>query len=230
MGWLAAGELIVGIRGLLITAPQRQSAVRGGLMTCDCHADPSTGTGAQQRRVLRIALALNATMFFVGMVAGIIGQSSSLIADALDMLADATAYAIALGAIGRSARFKARAATLSGSLLLLLGCVVLLDAGRRALLGSEPASFVMMGVAFVSFLVNANVLRMLGRYRQGEVHLRATWIFTRVDVIANVAVLVSGLLVMLTGSRFPDIVVGGAIGVYVVREAIEILSEARAAR
>jgi len=63
------------------------------------------------------ALALNATMFIVGVVAGLVGQTSSLIADALDMLADASAYAIALGAIGRSTRFKAGAATLSGSLL-----------------------------------------------------------------------------------------------------------------
>jgi Co/Zn/Cd efflux system component len=180
--------------------------------------------------VLRIALALNTTMFIVGLVAGLLGQSSSLIADALDMLADASAYAIALGAVGRSARFKAGAATFSGSLLFLLGVMVLLDVGRRALFGSEPESAVMMAVAFVSLLVNATVLRMLGRYREGEVHLRATWIFTRVDVIANVGVIFSGLLVLLTGSRFPDLVVGGAIGVYVMKEALEILGEAREAR
>jgi cation diffusion facilitator family transporter len=204
-----------------------ESAVRP--TSCGCHSDQSVETEAQ-RRVLRIALALNATMFVVGIVAGLIGQSSSLIADALDMLADASAYAIALGTLGRSARFKAGAATLSGSLLLLLGALVLLDVGRRALLGSEPQSLVMMPVALVSLLVNARVLRMLGRYREGEVHLRATWIFTRVDVIANVGVVLSGLLVLLTGSRFPDLVVGAAIGVYVVKEAIEILSEAREAR
>lgn len=180
--------------------------------------------------MLRIALALNTTMFIVGLVAGLLGQSSSLIADALDMLADASAYAIALAAIGRSARFKAGAATFSGSLLFLLGVMVLLDVGRRALFGSEPESAVMMAVAFVSLLVNATVLRMLGRYREGEVHLRATWIFTRVDVIANVSVMLSGLLVLLTGSRFPDLVVGGAIGVYVMKEALEILGEAREAR
>ena len=198
-------------------------------MSCSCDSDLAVETEAQQR-VLRIALALNATMFIVGLIAGLLGQSSSLMADALDMLADALAYAIALGAVGRSARFKAGAATLSGSLLLLLGVMVLLDVGRRALLGSEPESAVMMAVAFVSLLVNATVLRMLGRYREGEVHLRATWIFTRVDVIANIGVILSGLLVLLTGSRFPDLVVGGAIGVYVVKEAIEILSESREAR
>jgi cation diffusion facilitator family transporter len=197
-------------------------------MSCG-HSDESTET-ASQRRVLRIALALNATMFIVGVVAGLVGQSSSLIADALDMLADASAYAIALGAIGRSTRFKAGAATLSGSLLLLLGVLVLLDVGRRALFGSEPESLVMMAVALLSLIVNATVLRMLGRYREGEVHLRATWIFTRVDVIANVAVMLSGLVVLLTGSQFPDLIVGGAIGIYVVKEAFEILSEAREAR
>jgi cation diffusion facilitator family transporter len=180
--------------------------------------------------VLRLALGLNATMYVVGMVAGLIGQSSSLIADALDMLADASAYAIALGAVGRSARFKAGAASLSGGLLLVLGILVLLDVGRRALVGSEPESMVMMAVAFVSLLVNATVLRMLGRYREGEVHLRATWIFTRVDVIANIGVMLSGLLVWLTGARFPDLVMGAAIGIYVAKEAIEILSEAREAR
>src|ERR1700731_2670246 len=104
-------------------------------MSCG-HSDESTET-ASQRRVLRIALALNATMFVVGLVAGLLGQSSSLIAHSLDMLADASAYAIALGAVGRAARFKAGAATLSGSLLLLLGVVVLLDVGRRAFLGSQ---------------------------------------------------------------------------------------------
>ena len=71
----------------------------------------------------------------------------------------------------------------------------------------------MIAVAFVSFLVNANVLRLLGRYRQGEVHLRATWIFTRVDVIANIGVMISGLLVLLTGSRIPYLLVGGGIGI-----------------
>jgi cation diffusion facilitator family transporter len=198
-------------------------------MSCGCHSDQSVETAAQ-RGVLRLALGLNATMFVVGMVAGLIGQSSSLIADALDMLADASAYAIALGAVGRSARFKAGAASLSGGLLLVLGILVLLDVGRRALVGSEPESMVMMAVAFVSLLVNATVLRMLGRYREGEVHLRATWIFTRVDVIANIGVMLSGLLVWLTGSRFPDLVMGAAIGIYVAKEAIEILSEAREAR
>jgi Co/Zn/Cd efflux system component len=169
-------------------------------------------------------------MFIAGVIAGIVAQSTSLIADALDMLADASAYTIALTAVGRSARFKAGAASVSGSVLLVLGLGVLIDVARRVLVSSAPESLIMMGVACVSLAVNATVLRMLGRFQQGEVHLRATWIFTRVDVIANVGVIASGLLVFLTGSRYPDLIVGTAIGVYVIKEAFEILREAREAR
>jgi Co/Zn/Cd efflux system component len=71
---------------------------------------------------------------------------------------------------------------------------------------------------------------MLARYRQGEVHLRASWIFTRADVIANLAVILAALLVKVTQSRMPDIVIGLAIGIYVVREAIEIRTMASRSR
>lgn len=179
------------------------------------------------RRTLTIALILNATMFVVGVVAGALAQSTSLIADALDMLADASAYAIALMAVGRSDRFKTLAAGASGVVLMVLGAGVLIEVFRRALYGSEPESFVMIGVAAASLLVNASVLRMLGRFRAGEVHLRAAWMFTRADVIANIAVIASGVLVALTGSPYPDLVAGAAIGIYVIREALEILSAVR---
>jgi Co/Zn/Cd efflux system component len=196
--------------------------------SCGCHSEQ--GATDAERRVLQIALVLNAAMFIIGVSAGIVAQSTSLIADALDMLADAFAYTIALTALGRSVRFKAGAASVSGSVLLVLGLGVLIDVARRVLFGSQPESLVVIGVACVSLAVNATVLRMLGRFREGEVHLRATWIFTRVDVIANIAVIASGLLISLTGSRYPDLVVGTAIGIYVIKEAFEILGEAREAR
>lgn len=179
------------------------------------------------RRTLIVALILNATMFLVGVVAGALAQSTSLVADALDMLADASAYAIALTAVERGERFKTLAAGASGVVLMMLGAGVLIEVLRRALYGSAPESLVMIAVAAISLLVNAIVLRMLGRFRAGEVHLRAAWIFTRADVIANIAVIASGMLVALTSSPYPDLVAGTAIGIYVIREALEILSEAR---
>lgn len=114
---------------------------------CGCGAVETDLPG--QQRVLKIALALNATMFVVGLIAGLMSQSSGLIADSLDMLADATAYAIALLAIGKAPAFKARAGLLSGSLLLVLGAVVLFDVARRTLGGSEPQSAIVIVTAAV---------------------------------------------------------------------------------
>ncbi len=193
---------------------------------CGCHAEANT---AAERRVLWIALALNAAMAVIGSIAGWWAQSTGLLADALDMLSDATAYAIGLAAIGRSAVFKQRAAGLSGSLLLLLGIGVLVEVGRRVLYGSEPIGVPIIATALLSLAVNLTVLRLLRPFRTGEVHLRATWIFTRADVVANVGVLVSGVLILATGWRYPDLVVGALIGLYVCKEALEILSEAREA-
>lgn len=196
---------------------------------CQCAATEARTKSEQQ--TLRIALALNTGMFVVGIGAGIAAQSSGLIADALDMLADAVAYAIALLAIHRGSLFKARAATLSGSILLVLGGGVLLDALRRGIVGSSPESIVMMAVAAVSLCVNSTVLYLLAKQQdRKEVHLRATFIFTRADVIANLAVILSGAILLMTGFRYIDLIVGAAIGVYVIREAYEILSEARKAR
>ncbi|MDE2087718.1 MAG: cation transporter [Xanthomonadaceae bacterium] len=194
---------------------------------CGCHTE---ATNAAERRVLRIALALNAVMFVVGAIAGLIAQSMGLVADSLDMLADASAYGVALIAWHRSADFKASAATISGTLLLILGGGVLAGVIWRGVMGSSPVGVWMMSVAFVSLVVNTTVLRLLGCFRQGEVHLRAAWLFTRVDVIANLAVIVSGAWVLMMHDAAPDLVIGTAIAGYVIKEAIEILREARKAR
>ena len=119
---------------------------------------------------------------------------------------------------------------LSGAVLLLLGLGVLFEVGRRVIYGAEPASGWMIGTAILSLIVNMAVLRMLAPLKSAEVHLRATWIFTRADVVANVGVVVAGLLVLVLASPYPDYVIGTLIGLYVIKEALEILSDARNAR
>ena len=193
----------------------------------DCGCPVEGANSAPERRTIRIALALNFAMFIFGTIAGLVAQSSALLADALDMLADAAAYGIALTAIERTTAFKRRAALTSGLILAALGLSVIGDTIRRTVVGSEPEGWIMIGAATLSLIVNVTVLRMLARFRTGEVHLRASWIFTRVDVIANLGVIGAATVVMVTSSRIPDLLIGLAIGVYVVKEALEILRDAR---
>jgi len=193
------------------------------MSACDCRHEP---TSVAERRVLWIALGLNACMALVGGIAGWAAQSAGLLADALDMLSDASAYAIGLIAIGRTALFKANAALLGGALLLVLGVGLLVEVARRVIVGADPSSGWMIATALLSLAVNVFVLRLLAPLRTGEVHLRATWLFTRVDVIANAAVVIAGVLVLMTATPYPDFVIGALIGLYVIKEAIEILRDA----
>jgi len=192
-------------------------------------APPPLETDAH-KSALRLALVLNAAMFVIEVATGIKADSTGLVADGLDMLSDAAVYAVALVAIGASARFKANAAFASGASLLVLGIGLLVEVVRRFVAGSVPEGGWMMGIAALALIVNVIVLRLLSRLKNEEVHLRAAWIFTRADVIANAAVIASGLAVMATGLRQFDLIVGAAIALYVMREAFEILADARAAR
>ncbi len=185
---------------------------------------------ALERRTLRALLAINGAMFLAEAVAGWWAQSAGLLADSLDMLADATVYGIALYAVGRARRLQASAAFVSGVLQVALGLGVLVEVVRRLTEGSDPASGAMIAVGTVALVANLLCLALIAKHREGGVHMRASWTFSLNDVIANLGVIVSGGLVMMLGSRLPDLVIGAFISVIVVRGGWQILGEAREAR
>lgn len=194
---------------------------------CGCEME---ARNEQERRTLRIVLGINAVMFMFEIVLGWLAQSTGLIADSLDMLADALVYAISLYAVGRADALKDRAARLSGMLQIGLAVLVLVDVLRRFLYGSEPVSLLMMGVGAVALVANSICLALIARHRDGGVHMRASLIFSANDVIANLGVIVSGGLVWLLGSRYPDLFIGFVIAGLVLYGGIRILREVAAHR
>jgi len=152
------------------------------------------------------------------------------VADSLDMLADAFVYTIALYAVGRSRSLQSNAAAVSGVLQIALGLLVMADVARRLLVGSEPVSLLIIGIGLVALAANLTCLALISRHREGGIHMRASWIFSANDVIANIGVIVAGVLVWLLGSRIPDLVIGAAIAVVVIRGGFKILLEVRTER
>jgi len=182
-------------------------------------AEPSGSEG----RVLKQLLAINGVMFVLELGLGLLAQSTGLIADSLDMLADAMVYGLSLYAVGRAASAQKRAARASGWLQMLLALWALAEVSRRAVVGSEPVEALMIGVAFVALVANLACVALLARHRHGGVHLKASWIFSTNDALANVGVIVAGFLVLATGSPIPDLVVGAAVGLLVLTGAVRIL-------
>lgn len=194
---------------------------------CGCGTEQ---TDRLERKTLVALLSINATMFVTEIVLGWLAQSTGLIADSLDMLADAAVYGISLYAVGKGVLYQARSARVSGLLQVLLGVGVLVEVVRRLVFGSEPESTLIMMVGVLALLANITCLVLVSKHREGGVHMRASWIFSTNDVIANIGVIVSGILVAIIGSRFPDLIVGTIISIMVIRGGIKILKDAKETR
>jgi Co/Zn/Cd efflux system component len=197
------------------------------MANCGCEIDIKS---KEESRVLIILLLINAVMFITEFAFGWLSESTGLIADSLDMLADALVYGVSLYAVGKSLYVKANSAMLSGCLQITLGIGVLLDILRRAIIGSEPESGFMIAVSLVALIANVICLVLLAKHRNGEVHMRATWIFTKNDVIANLGVITAGILVAYFSTAIPDLVIGCIISAVVIRGGIQIINEAKEAR
>jgi len=195
------------------------SSFEGTRETLDAPTEPDLA----DRRRLTLAFAANVAMFVVGLVGWRLAQSTALLGDALDMLADASGYAIAWLAVGGSAALQRTAARWNGAMLIALGVALFGEVAHRAVVGGEPDGPWIAVFAALSLAVNGAVLRLLSVWRHSrQPHLRATWIDTRADVLVNVGVLVSGLLVTLTGWRAIDLVAGAVLGAFVIHEGWEI--------
>lgn len=183
---------------------------------------PARGRQESEAHVLRLLLGINAAMFAVEFVAGWAAESTGLIADSLDMMADAVVYGLALHAVGRAAHVKVRAAHVSGVLQGLLAIGVIADVVRRFATGSAPEPPMMISVSTLALAANLSCLLLLAKHRDGEAHMRASWIFSTNDVLANLGVMAAGALIAWTGSHVPDLVVGTAVSALVLVGAYRI--------
>jgi Co/Zn/Cd efflux system component len=159
------------------------------MSNCGCGSDQTENL---ERKTLLALLAINAVMFFTEITLGFLAESTGLIADSLDMLADAGVYGLSLFVVGKGIERQSRAASISGVLQIILGIGVIVEVTRRLLFGSEPESLLIIAVGTAALMANIYCLFLLSRHREAGVHMRASWIFSTNDVIANFGVIISG--------------------------------------
>lgn len=186
-------------------------------------AEVATPTRAEEARTLKIVLVINAAMFLGEVIGALLADSSALLADSLDMFADAAVYGIALFGVHRARTAQLKAARISGVLQLLLAFGALAEVIRRVVFGSEPEAPLMVIVALGALTANVTCMWLLVRHRHGGAHMKASWIFTTNDVIANLGVIVAAVLVRSLSSPVPDLVVATVIAIVVLNGAIRIL-------
>lgn len=179
-----------------------------------------------QRRVLIIVMMINFVMFAVEFSGGLIARSTALMADSVDMFGDAFVYALSLYALNRGPRLEAGAAITKGVIILLFGILVIAEIASKILNGVPPSSSLMLLFGTLALAANLTCLALLWRFRRLNVNMSSTFECSRNDVISNVGVLAAAGLVALSGTAWPDIVVGGVIAILFLRSAWRVLAEA----
>jgi cation diffusion facilitator family transporter len=192
----------------------------------DCCEVTADLTG-RQRRVLQIILWLNVAMFLVEATAGVLAQSTALLADSADMAGDALVYGFSLYVVARGAVWKRRAALLKGVVMAAFGAGVLLEVSFKVLTGSIPAAGAMGAIGALALAVNVTCLALLWPRRRDDLNMRSVWTCSLNDVVGNAGVLVAAGAVAVTGRAWPDIAVGLVIAGLFAVSAVSIIRAAR---
>jgi Co/Zn/Cd efflux system component len=200
----------------------------------ECCAPPPLDLGGSKkqddayRRVLWMVLAINAAMFAVEVIAGLVAGSAALQADALDFLGDAANCAISLLVVGMALRYRASAALAKGATMAAFGLWVIATVVWHAVHGTLPSALTMGTVGGAALLANVASFGLLWAYRHGDANMRSAWICTRNDVLGNLAVLLAALGVFGTGTGWPDIVVAAIMALLAIQGAALVIRQASA--
>lgn len=180
------------------------------------------------RRVLWIALVVNALMFGVELLGGWAAGSVSLLADAVDFFGDAANYGMSLFVLGLAPLWRSRTALVKGATMGAYGVFVIGSALAHLAGGTVPAAQTMGTIGVVALAANGLVAVLLFAFRNGDANMRSVWLCTRNDMIGNLAVLLAALGVWQAGSGLPDLFVASVMGVLGLTAARSVIVQARA--
>jgi Co/Zn/Cd efflux system component len=179
------------------------------------------------RRVLWIALFVNAGMFVVELAGGWNAGSVSLLADAVDFFGDAANYGLSLFVLALAPVWRSRTALIKGLTMGAYGIFVLATAVFNFARNVVPDPATMGSVGLLALAANLGVAVLLFAYRNGDSNMRSVWLCTRNDAIGNVAVLLAALGVFGTGAGWPDILVAGVMGGLGLTAASAVIQQAQ---
>lgn len=183
-----------------------------------------SNNSTQETKLLWQVLTINLFFFALEIVSGYLSSSLGLVADSFDMLADSIVYGLALFAVGGSMALKNKIAKSAGYFQLILAFLGLLEVIRRFVgLETVPAFQTMIIISILALIGNGLCLYLLQKSKSKEVHIQASMIFTSNDVLVNLGVILVGVLVHLTNSKYPDLIIGMIVFYIVGRGALKIL-------
>ncbi len=191
----------------------------------DCREDKACALEelrGRQGRTLVTVLVINGVMFAVVLTAGLLAQSTALLADSLDNLGDALTYALSLYAVSRDQRTKGWVAMFKAVLILSAAFFVVGQIVYKTIHPSLPVFETMGAIGLLSLATNGACLALLWKHREEDVNMSSVWECSRNDIASNVAVLIAAGGVWLAGSGWPDLLVGSLLAALFLWSALRV--------
>jgi len=207
------------------------------------HGAGGHGHGTPVSR-LRLAIPLTLAVFALELVGGIWSDSLALLSDSLHVLFDATALGLSFAALLLAARpasdrhsygmhrGEILAALINGLTVGLIALWIFFEAWERLAHPREIRVGGMMAVAAAGLVANAVVARLLHGHQHNDLNMRGAYLHVIGDLLASVAVIAGGFVIMATGWTLVDPILGFAIGLLLlfgagrlVRESLHVLME-----
>ncbi len=190
-----------------------------------CVIDLNNADGKTLKKVLFLVLFINFGMFLVEVVSGFISHSNALLADSLDMLGDAFVYGISIAVLFKHPSVRAKASSVKGFIMLLLGFLVVGESILKIINPIIPVAETITTIGLLALLANATSFVLLLKHKAKDLNVRSAWICSRNDVFANIGVIIAGLLVARFNSMWPDVAVGLLISFVVIQSSFKIIKE-----
>jgi Co/Zn/Cd efflux system component len=186
-------------------------------------------TNLSHRRVVRWVAALNVGYFGIEFAVALAIGSVSLFADSIDFLEDASINLLVMLGLGWNMRHRSRLGMALAGILLIPGLATLWTAWKKFMSLVPPQAVALTLAAAGAMLVNLVCALMLARFRaHGSSLTRAAFLSARNDVVANIAIILAGLVTAyLWVSAWPDLIVGLCIAAMNADAAREVWTAAR---
>jgi Co/Zn/Cd efflux system component len=191
--------------------------------------DAATSNNSALRQVVRLVALLNLSYFGVEFSVALAIGSVSLFADSIDFLEDTSINFLILMALSWNAARRARTGMVLAGILLIPGLATLWTAWEKFKTPVPPSPVTLSLTGLGALVINLACAMMLTRYRTHHGSLtRAAFLSARNDTLANVAIIMAGLLTARLVSAWPDLIVGLGIALLNADAAREVWTAARA--
>jgi Co/Zn/Cd efflux system component len=183
------------------------------------------------RRTVLIVALLNLAYFGVEFAVALAIGSVSLFADSIDFLEDASLNLLILVGLGWTAPRRKLLGKIMAGILLVPAIATLWTAAQKLALPVAPAPLPLTVTGTGALIVNFVSAALLMRYRRhgGSLSL-AAFLSARNDVLANVAIILAGLVTAYALSIWPDLIVGLGIAAINADAAVKVYKAAQRER